>query len=547
MKYYKPVRGRRVVNKKKVVTFGVVVAAVVIAIVFCAYMFSEVKLSAEDQQELLGTGTFVEGVSVEGVQLGGLTYAEGEAKVKPVADGLLNDNKIEFTVNGEQYSYPVAEVGLSVGYEDQLKEAMLYGREGKRWDLIFGEPEPKDFSLDYTFDETKLDSRIDADSASWGEEAVDASYAVDKVSDENDLTTGGSIVKQEPKDGWKVNVDEIKTTAKNQIETRTFAPFEAQVEVLQGSTEAPQGELVLMGSATTTVGGSDARKYNVWKMSDVLNGAVFKPGEVFSINDTAGDRTLEAGWKAAPGIENGTYTDQPGGGICQVSSTMYNAALKAEMDIVARVPHTIMAKYVPKGMDATISTGGPDFKVKNPYESDMVMIIKCNIPDSKVTVEIWGPKDRDYYLEFDQKLTGEEAMPAIQYKTNPDLEKYQVERTKVGQSYEQYTIYARQVNKETDKPVGDWYEVTTSTYHAIAPVAELGSGIPLPAEGTSLEDVQAQAAELKAAEEAANNPQPSPEPSTEPSAKPSQSAEPSAKPTETVDPEPEQGDIPEAG
>ena len=62
-------------------------------------------------------------------------------------------------------------------------------------------------------------------------------------------------------------------------------------------------------------------------MSDILNGAVFKPGEVFSINDTAGDRTLESGWKAAPGIENGTYTDQPGGGICQVSSTMYNLSL----------------------------------------------------------------------------------------------------------------------------------------------------------------------------------------------------------------------------
>ena len=77
-----------------------------------------------------------------------------------------------------------------------------------------------------------------------------------------------------------------------------------------------------------------------------------------------------------------------------------------------------MAKYVPDGMDATISTGGPDFKVENPYESDMVMIIKCNIPDYKLTVEIWGPKERDYYLEFDQKLTGEEPMPEIQYKTN---------------------------------------------------------------------------------------------------------------------------------
>ena len=134
-------------------------------------------------------------------------------------------------------------------------------------------------------------------------------------------------------------------------------------------------------------------------------------------------------------------------------------------------------------------------------------------------------------------------MPAIQYKTNSALEKYQVERTKVGQTYEQYTIYARQVDKETDKPIGDWYELTTSTYHAIAPVVELGSGIPLPAEGTSLEEVQAQAAELKAAEEAANNPPPS----EDPNAQPSQPAEPSAQPTETTDPAADPSAVPQAG
>ncbi|MBC5648202.1 VanW family protein [Christensenella tenuis] len=535
MRYKRPARGRRVVNKKKVAIFGAVVAAAVVAIVFCAYMFSDVKLTAEDEQELFSTGTFVEGVSVEGIQLGGLTYAEGEAKVKPVAESLQNDNKIEFTVQGEQYSYPLADVGVSVEYEDQLKAAMLYGREGKRWDLMFGEPEAKDFPLDYQFDETKLDSRIDTDSASWGEEAVDASYAVDKASDEDDMTTGGTIVKQDPKDGWTVNVDEIKATVKSQIEAKSFEPFDAQVEILKGSTEAPTGELVLMGSATTTISSSSStgRKYNIWKMSDILNGAVFKPGEVFSINDTAGDRTVENGWALAPGIENGTYTDQAGGGICQVSSTMYNAALKAEMTIKARVPHTIMAKYVPAGMDATISTGGPDFKVENPYDSDMVMIIKCNIPDSKITVEIWGPVDRDYYLKFESVLEGEEALPDVQYKTNSSLDKYAVERTKVGQSGEQYTIYAQKYDKETDEPVGEKYKVTTSTYSAIAPVVELGSGIPVPAAGTSIEDVKAQAAELKAAEEAANNP---PQPSEDPNAQPSPSAEPTPAPEESTDP-----------
>lgn len=536
MRNYRPARGRRVVNKKRIVIFGAAVAAAIVAVVFCVFMFSDVTLTPEQQQELIASGTFLDGVSVGGVDVGGLTYAQGEEKVKPAAEE-MQAQEIQFSIQQEPYVYSLEDLGATVDYEAQLKAAMLYGREGKRWDLTFGEAEPKDFPLDYTLDQTAFDARIDADSAAWSEPAVDASYAVEKTSDEDDLTTGGTIIKQDPKDGWTVNVDEIKTTIQNQIQTKSFAPFDVAVEVVKGSTEAPTGELVLMGSATTTVSGSDARKYNVWKMSDILNGAVFKPGEVFSINDTAGDRTVENGWKLAPGIENGTYTDQAGGGICQVSSTMYNAALKAEMDIVARIPHTIMAKYVPPGMDATISTGGPDFKVRNPYDSDMVMIIKCNIPDSKITVEIWGPVDRDYYLEFDQKLTSEEPLPAIVYKTNPELDKYAIEKTKVGQGGTQYTIYARKVDKETDEPIGDWYEVTTSTYRASAPEVELGSGIPLPAEGTPLEEVQAQAAELKAAEEAANNPQPSQDPNAQPSQNPD--AQPSASPSPEGTPSPE--------
>ena len=532
MRNYRPARGRRVVNKKRIVIFGAAVAAAVFAVIFCVSMFSDVTLTPEQQQELLETGTFMEGVSVEGVDVGGLTYAQGEEKIRPVVEE-MQVQQVQFTIQGQQYTYALTDLGASVDYEDQLTAAMLYGREGKRWDLVFGTPEPKDFPLTYALDEAAFDSRMDTDGAGWSKEAVDASYAVEKTKDEDELTTGGTIVKQEPQDGWSVDVEAVKTTVRNQIETKSFEPFDVAVEVVKGSTEAPSGELVLMGSATTTVGGSEARKYNVWKMRDILNGAVFKPGEVFSINDTAGDRTVENGWALAPGIENGTYTDQAGGGICQVSSTMYNAALKAEMDIVARIPHTIMAKYVPPGMDATISTGGPDFKVSNPYESDMVMIIKCNIPDSKITVEIWGPEDRDYYLEFDQKLTSEEPLPATQYKTNAELDKYGIEKTKVGQSGEQYTIYARRVDKETDEPVGDWYEVTTSTYRAIAPVVELGSGIPVPADGTPLEEVQAQAAELKAAEEAANNPQPSqdPQPTQDPNAQPSSSPSPPAETT----------------
>ncbi len=518
MKYYRPAKGHRVVNKKRIAIFGVAVAVAVVAIVFCVYMFSEVKLTTEKEQELFATGTFLEGVSVDGIGLGGLTYAQGEEKVKASVDSMLNDNKIEYTVQEEAYSYALPDAGVSADYETPLKEAMLYGREGSRWDLQFKEAEPKDWPIGYVFDETKLDALIDADSAGWGEAAVDAAYAVDKKRDEDNLTTGGTLTVQEPKDGWKVDVGGIKETAKNQINAKLFAPFAAQIEVVKAKgSDSPQ-EMIKMGSYTTTIASSSSkgRKFNIWMISDKLNGAVFKPGETFSVNDYVGDRTVELGWALAPGIENGTYTDQAGGGICQVSSTFYNAALYAEMEMVARLPHTIMAKYVDPGMDATISTGGPDFKLKNPYESDMVMIVTCNIPDMKVTVDIYGTVQREYYLKFESELINKQDAPAVKYKTNPALGKYEVKKTKVGQGEEKYQIWGQKYNKDTNEKMGEKFEVTTSTYRGIAPEVELGSGVPIPAEGTSIEDIQAQAKELEKKEAETNNPQPLPIPSTEP-------------------------------
>ncbi|MEA5002561.1 MAG: VanW family protein, partial [Christensenella sp.] len=462
-----------------------------------------------------------------------LTYAQGEEKIKASVDGMLNENKIEYTVQETAYSYGLPDAGLSVDYETPLREAMLYGREGTRWDLLFEKTEPKDWPLDYAFDETKLDALIDMDSATWGEAAVDAAYAVDKQSNKENLTTGGTLTVQEPKDGWKVDVDGIKETAKNQIDAKLFAPFAAQIDVVKAQGSDNPKEMVKMGSYTTNIGSSSSkgRKFNIWMISDKLNGAVFKPGETFSVNDYVGDRTEELGWALAPGIENGTYTDQAGGGICQVSSTFYNAALRAEMDMVARLPHTIMAGYVPPGMDATISTGGPDFKVKNINDTDMIMIVTCNIPDMKVTVDIYGTVERDYYLKFESELINKQDAPAVKYKTNAALGKYEVKRTKVGQGEEKYQIWGQKYHKDTDAKIGEKFEVTTSTYRGIAPEVELGSGVPLPAEGTAIEDVQAQAKELEQKEAEANNPQPTPSPE--------------ATPAPTVAPEPTPPVVPE--
>ncbi|HBU13224.1 MAG TPA: vanomycin resistance protein VanB, partial [Clostridiales bacterium] len=100
---------------------------------------------------------------------------------------------------------------------------------------------------------------------------------------------------------------------------------------------------------------------NIWKMSDIINGVKVEPGETWSINEEAGPRTYNLGWQGAPGISDGEYKEEAGGGICQVSSTLYNAVLRAELEIVERKHHSWPLDYIDGGLDATISTGAPDF------------------------------------------------------------------------------------------------------------------------------------------------------------------------------------------
>lgn len=412
---------------------------------------------------------FAGGISVAGIDMGGMTFEEGKSVLQPVVDDLLS-REVEYTVKniGTPYRHPLSVLGVTFDMEAALAHAMENGGEGKN------------FPMELSVDDAPIKAAIAGDSAGWNQPA--ASYSVEKASDEDALTTSGKIVVNEPETFFRVDENALREQIKKQIRNQDFHSFAAPGKTETAAPEAGPAP-VLMGSATTTVGGSDhARKFNVWKISNELNGAVIHPGETFSVNDYVGDRTAEDGWALAPGIENGVYTEQAGGGVCQVTSTMYDAALKAEMDIVERVPNTIMASYVPQGMDAAIATGGPDFKVKNPYDSDMILVVNCNIPDSSVTVEFFGSTERDYYLQFESVLEDETPPPgygATKLVSNPALGEYDIRKTSVEQGGGQYTVYAQKYDKDSDEPVGERYQVATSTYSALAATVEIGPGIPL--------------------------------------------------------------------
>lgn len=146
----------------------------------------------------------------------------------------------------------------------------------------------------------------------------------------------------------------------------------------------------IIANYTTWFHGSSARYQNIASALKSLNNTVVWPGEVFSFNETTGPRTAERGYLPAPIILNGGYDVDYGGGVCQVASTVYNAALIAGLPIIERHAHTKPVHYVPAGKDATVNYGHLDLRYQNNRKGPL--IIKTSIQNGRIYVEFRGER-----------------------------------------------------------------------------------------------------------------------------------------------------------
>ena len=164
---------------------------------------------------------------------------------------------------------------------------------------------------------------------------------------------------------------------------------------------------------STSVATSTAdRKHNVRLALSKVNGYRLDPGEVFSFNEVVGPRTAKRGFRSAPVImPDKSLQDDYGGGVCQASSTIYNAALRADLEIVERYHHSFPIAYVPIGLDATVSYGGVDLKFRN--NKDTPIFIRTFSSGNNVYVEIYGEKfPNNGYITCSSTVTSVVAAPA---------------------------------------------------------------------------------------------------------------------------------------
>ena len=160
-----------------------------------------------------------------------------------------------------------------------------------------------------------------------------------------------------------------------------------------------------LASKTTSLSGSSAARINnITLAAQKINGVILEPGQSFSYNNTVGQRTTARGFREAGAYANGVVVQEVGGGICQVSSTLYYCTLYSNLKITARTNHYFSVGYIESGLDATVSWGAPDFR----FENDRTFPVKivAYVSGGSVTVEIWGTDVDGSYVRMDSTSSG---------------------------------------------------------------------------------------------------------------------------------------------
>lgn len=162
--------------------------------------------------------------------------------------------------------------------------------------------------------------------------------------------------------------------------------------------------LDMLGCCMTPHSDNEKRNANLALACSMLNGVVIQPGQTISYNELVGERTAERGFLPAPAYSGTRLIDSIGGGVCQVSSTLYLCSCFAEFETVERVNHGYPVRYIPIGLDATVNWGTTDLKITNPYP--LPVKIQAEVSDGFVKIRMMGTELRDYYVKMEYRAGG---------------------------------------------------------------------------------------------------------------------------------------------
>lgn len=310
---------------------------------------------------------------------------------------------------------------VTCGEKEQVLENLLKENVEKVVDEAFKKGKPADYEIPTDGLEEAAAAQAAALAGAWNVKAKNGSIsAFDAAS--------GKFTFAEGENGKAVNEEKLK----NDILMRTAAGEYDAVITAEVKETAPEitaaqakEKFQRLGTYSTTTTANKDRNENVRLAAAALNGKIIQPGEEFSFNLTTGNRTTDKGYRPAGAYVNGVLVEEPGGGVCQVSSTLYNAVVFSGLKTTERHAHSYEPSYVTPGEDAMVSYdghSGPDMKFVN--NSKTAVGIKTSFSDRKLTISIYGNPilEEGVTLSMKSEKVKELDPPAPTYEEDPTLQ-----------------------------------------------------------------------------------------------------------------------------
>lgn len=332
-----------------------------------------------------------EGVWVGHVDVSGLTEEQAQKAVDKKAEE-YREQTITFQAGNKSVSASLGELGFDIEKEEQLiKQAVDYGNDGSVWSRYFQirklKREKKIFAPEYKVEKEAAEKVLRERVSGLLEGAVNATIAREN----------GEFVLTDEKEGTELN-EKATIKAINTYLNKEWKGKAGTVKIVTRRQKPAIARKDLetihdkLGTFSTYCGSGESRVTNIIRGAELINGTVLMPGEEFSAGQTMKPFTAENKYVEAGAYENGEVVASLAGGICQVSTTLYNAAINAELDITSRQPHSMTVHYVKPSRDAAIAGDYKDLRFKNNY--DTPILIEGYITGGNVVFNIYGKETR---------------------------------------------------------------------------------------------------------------------------------------------------------
>ncbi|MCR4589571.1 MAG: VanW family protein [Lachnospiraceae bacterium] len=419
-------------------------------------------------------GTLIkEGVYAGKVDLSGMTESEAMSAVDSYIKDLDNAELILNCVSGNTVAVKPADFSVSWGNREIVADAVSLGRSGnviRRFkDLSDLKKHKKVYDIELAMDDEALKQVLTEKCAAYNTNPKNAELIPGE---------GGNFTIIEGEEGAAVNVDASLEVVENYIANDLTAEGGAVDLVIEtvkpkGDTETLSKIKDKLGSFTTKYETSGAdRSANIATGCKHINGTLLYPGEQFSVYEHVSPFTEENGYHLAGSYLNGLVVESLGGGICQVSTTLYQAVLRAELQVDERSNHSMVVDYVPHGGDAAIAGTAKDFKFTN--NTEYPIYIAGQTGGKAITFTLYGVETRDMSrrsLDFESVELSKEEPGADQVVGDPESPAGSVHTQSAHTGYRcEFWKIIKEDGVEKDR-----VKISTSTYKAVPKIITIGT------------------------------------------------------------------------